>query len=308
MDKIDMNSKEGEQAQKMGFWRFVGRSMERLTWIAAIGAIVVLAVVILFIAKEITVCFDQPQSQCIWSLARWNPVSEPARYGIAFLLINSVLLAACATVVALPLGLITALYITEIASAKMAQVFWLLMRVVGAVPPVVVGFLGIVTVTGRNRTLLLSDGEQLFLCSVLLAFMAIPRIVCFLIETLRSIPASFKASSYALGASHWQTIVHTICPAARPGIAAAGLFSFGRVLGDTVIALMLIQILPLNRFAANSPLWTVPTAVALGAESAVPGQTHYHLLYLLGLLLAVASFSLSLLGRQLIRTQRGELE
>lgn len=303
-----MNSKEGEQPQKMGFWRFVGRSMERLTGIAAIGATVILAVVILFIAKEITVCFDQTQSQCIWSLARWNPVSEPARYGITFLLISSILLAGCATVMALPLGLITALYITEIASAKMSQVFWLLMRVMGAVPPVVVGFLGIVIVTSRSQALLLSYGEQFLFCSVLLAFMTIPRIVCFLIETLRSIPASFKASSYALGASHWQTIAHTVCPAAGPGIAAAGLFSFGQILGDTVIALMLIQIVPQGRFGTNSPLWTIPTAIALGAESAMPGQTHYHLLYLLGLLLAAASFSLSLLGRQLIRTQRGELE
>ncbi len=306
MDKVGIGSK-GHRRSQSGFCRSVGRSMEIVIHIAGIGAIILLVLMFVFIIVEAVIGLFQLYSTDHWSIAG-SLESQIPRYSIISLVINSALLALGAIVVALPLGLGTALYITEIAPQRIARVFCTVVKGMDAVPPVIIGFLGFLLVGSEKHTLGTSSPSLVVLSSLLLGLMIYPSVVCFLVDTLRRIPTSFKASSYALGASRWQTIAHTIYPAAQPGIAAAGLFGFGRVLGDTVIVLMLLQGIFGARLPSASPLLTMPMAIATGATTAVPRDGQYHVLYLVGLLLTVISYSLSSLGRRLLRTQRGEVE
>ena len=306
MDKVGIGSK-GHRRSQSGFCRSVGRSMEIVIHIAGIGAIILLVLMFVFIIVEAVIGLFQLYSTDHWSIAG-SLESQIPRYSIISLVVSSALLALGAIVVALPLGLGTALYITEIAPQRIARVFCTVVKGMAAVPPVIIGFLGFLLVGSEKHTLGTSSPSLVVLSSLLLGLMIYPSVVCFLVDTLRRIPTSFKASSYALGASRWQTIAHTIYPAAQPGIAAAGLFGFGRVLGDTVIVLMLLQGIFGARLPSASPLLTMPVAIATGATTAVPGDGQYHVLYLVGLLLTVISYSLSSLGRRLLRTQRGEVE
>ncbi|NMB45157.1 MAG: ABC transporter permease subunit [Firmicutes bacterium] len=282
--------------------------MENLIRIATLGALTVLILMIMFIVKQAVACFYQLDVKCIFGLPGLIPLSGAPRYSILLLIINSFLVGCGATVIALFFGIITSLYITEIASPRVARLLWIVLKGIGAIPPVVIGFLGIVVLLKYGPQLGVSYILWFVMASLLLSLQAYPSTVCFLTDTLRRIPASFKASSYALGATRWQTIAHTIYPAARPGIAAAGLFVFGRVLGDTVILLMLAQVLSRGQQESVRSFLTIPAAIALEAPSIGPGDPQYHIFYLLGLLLTAISFGLSYFRRRLLRTQRGELE
>ena len=306
MDKVELGSK-GHNRPQSGSCRSVGRSMEILVRIAATGAVMLLVLMPVFFVREFVTYLPQLHFLDLWSVAG-NPLSQSPRYGIVLLVLNSALLASGAVVVALPLGLGTALYITEIAPQRMGRAFWVLIKGMAAIPPVIIGFLGYAIVITEQSTRGASGPALVMLASLLLGLMIYPNIVCFLVDALRRIPTSFKASSYALGASRWQTIAHTIYPAAQPGIAAAGLFGFGRALGDTVIVLMLAQGIFGTRLPRAWPLLTMPIMIATSATSAALGEGYYYGLYFAGLLLVVISYSLSYFGRRLVRTQRGELE
>lgn len=307
MDKVGIGRK-GHGRPRLESCRSIGRSMENLVRIAAIGAVIVLGLMLVFMLAKVITYFPQFRIGDRWGMAGWSPLLQLPRYGIVSLVLNSALLACGAIIIALPLGLATALYITEMAPQRVARVLWVITKGLAAMPSVIIGFIGIGILHTEKSTSVISDATLVSLTSLLLALMVYPNVVCFLIDTLRRIPASFKASSYALGASRWQTIAYMIYPAARPGIAAAGLFGFGRVLGDTVVVLMLAQVIIGGQLAGGSPLFTVPTFIAVGAESAVLRNGPYHTLYLLGSLVTAVSYSLSHYGRRLVRTQRGEIE
>ena len=136
--------------------------------------------------------------------------------------VNSLVIAAGAVVVALPVGLLSALYITELAPSKPAKMFWTTIKVLSAVPSVVIGFIGLVWLGYYESSQGTSPTKAISSCFLLLALMVYPSLASFLIEHFRRISPSLRASSYALGASRWQTIVYTVYPAARSSIAAGG--------------------------------------------------------------------------------------
>lgn len=304
MDKIGIRNK-GDKKVRPQLPQSVGRGIETFILTLAIVAIVMLSLVFLSIIKEVIASLPYLQRREMSFLSGWNQFSSLAQRGIVHLVVNSVMVSCGATLVALPLGLITALYITEIAGEGTARMFKNTMKGMAAIPPVVIGFLGTSVLAAKKPGLQISYSTLLMSGALLLAFMIYPDIVCLLVDTLRRIPESFRESSYALGATQWQTILHTVYPAAKPGIVAAGLFGFGRVLGDTVIVLLLAQSIPGNQL---EPLLTMPAAIATGARWAMPGEADYYVVFVLGFLLMAISFALSHIGRRLMRTQRGELE
>jgi phosphate transport system permease protein len=219
--------------------------------------------------------------------------------------VNSVAIAAGAVVIALPVGLVSALYITELAPSQSAKTFWTAIKMLSAVPSVVIGFIGLVWLGYTGSSQVTSPLRTSVAASLLLALMVYPPLTSFLIEHLRRIPASLRASSYALGASRWQTIAYTVYPAARSIIAAAGFFGLSRAMGDTAIVLMLWQAAVRSSLVGSqgSRLFTIPTAIIMGAERG----WHHSGSFLMALLIVILSLGFSALGRRFMQSHwRGQ--
>lgn len=208
-----------------------------------------------------------------------------------------------ALIIAFPFALFSALYISEIAPERLSKVFRFLFRLFEATPTVIVAGIGVALVAVRGRV---GAGPTLAgVIAVLLAVSVYPALVCYLLDRFTVVPKSFKMASYALGASRWQTIKSTILPLVSPGAAAAALMGFRRILGEIIVALVVIQTAD-SRFLQEGISQMVPLSMVFGSESAVSGTILYHDVFILGFLMLLLSYLLNHFAQRLIRAQGGE--
>ncbi|HQL42167.1 MAG TPA: ABC transporter permease subunit, partial [Candidatus Omnitrophota bacterium] len=140
-----------------------------------------------------------------------------------------------AAIISVPIGIACAVYIAEIAPAKIKEVLKAGIELLAAIPSVVLGFIGMMTLVPWVKNLFdIPTGLTAFSGSIMLAFMAMPTIVSIAEDALYSVPKSYKEGALALGATHWQTIYRVILPAASSGIVAAVMLGIGRVIGETM--------------------------------------------------------------------------
>ena len=169
----------------------------------------------------------------------WYPTSGNPRFGIFPLIIASLSVTALASLIAIPFSLAVAIYLSEIASKSAKEIFKPMIEIIASIPSVVIGFFGMVVVAPFLMNHFdIDSGLNLFNASIMLAFMVIPIIASISEDAISSVPLSLKEASYALGATRWQTIFHITIPAALSGIWTAIILGISRVIGETMVVLM----------------------------------------------------------------------
>lgn len=221
----------------------------------------------------------------------WYPTSDTPSFGIFPLIIGSILVTVGACVIAVPIGVMTALYISEVAPKGIRDVLKSAVELMAAIPSVVIGFVGMVTLVPFVRTLFnIPTGLTAFSGSIMLAFMAIPTIVTISEDAIRSVPWQYKEGAFALGATKWQTIRRIVLKAAMPGIIAAIMLGIGRVIGETMTVMMITgnsARIPLSIF---EPVRTMTAVVAAEMGETVRGGMHYRSLFAIALVLFLITF------------------
>lgn len=236
--------------------------------------------------------------------ANWYPLSGV--YGTLALIFGSLFVALMAMGIAVPLAIAVAIFLSEIAPNflpwKVCRFLKILIELLASVPSVVFGFIGILILGPFLEKLLgLKSGLNAFTAAFLLAFMALPTIASVIDEALQNVPEDYKAASYALGASPWQTLWNIMLPATLPGIFAGVMLGFGRVIGETMTVMMVAggsAQITLNPF---SPVRTMTGTIAAEMGEVIMGDTHYHSLFLLGAILFIISFVLNTLAARVVR-------
>lgn len=171
--------------------------------------------------------------------SEWNPTGNKPLYGLLPLIMSTTLVSLGAMLIAIPLGIGTAAFISEYASPKLKTFLKPTIEMLAAVPSVVIGFLGIVLVGPQIAELNnLPNGLNALNGAILLAIMALPTIITISEDALHSVPQTYCEASYGLGASRWQTLRKVTIPAAAPGIIAAVMLGLGRAVGETMTVLM----------------------------------------------------------------------
>ena len=284
MNRLSMGT-QGTRERLAGTNRRFHFGTEEILQLCAAATLAILGAVVIFVVKG-----------AVGSLLSMDLESAVIVTAAA----NSLAIAAGAVIVALPVSLVSALYITELAPSKPARAIWVTVRLMSQVPSVVIGLIGLVWLTSREPSSAISPVMAAAAAPLLLALIIYPRFTSLLVEHLRQIPASLRASSYALGASRWQTIAYTVYPAARSGIAAAGFFGMGRAMGDTAVVLVLWQAFSGGNLIQEQSqrLFTLPTAIAVTAERG----WHHSEVFVMALLIMIFSLVFSSLGRRF--TQR----
>jgi len=231
----------------------------------------------------------------------WNPSAygEPS-FGILSMVVSTLFVSIGAMVIAIPIGIGAAAYISEIAKPAVRETLKPVIEILASIPSVVVGFFGIVFLGPLIADVFgLSSGLNALNGSFLLAFMSLPTIISVSEDAIHSVPEEFKAASMALGATRWYTLVKVILPAASSGIIASIMLGFGRAIGETMTVLMATGNalrMPGNLFDSVRTM-TANIAIELGE---VPfNTTHYYSLFAVGLILFLMTMVVNLVAERI---------
>ncbi len=227
---------------------------------------------------------------------RWYPIES--YYGLLPLIGGSLLVTLGAALIAVPFGLATAIYIAEIAPRWMREFLKPFIEVLGGLPSVVLGFMGMLVLAPFIRiTLDTPTGLTAFTGSVLLAGMALPTLVSVAEDALDAVPRSYRDAALALGATKWQTIWRVIVPAARSGVLTAVMLGIGRAIGETMTVMMVTgnaARIPTSLNALFMPARTMTATIAAEMGEVANGSVHYHMLFTVGIILFLISFLVNL--------------
>ncbi|MFA6078248.1 MAG: phosphate ABC transporter permease subunit PstC [Candidatus Omnitrophota bacterium] len=267
-----------------------------------VNGILVVAVLIgiftLLVNKSIPAFREIRLGEFLFS-ASWNPTAtfvEPS-YGILSMFVSTLLVSVGALIIALPLGIGAAAYLSDVASQRVREITKPIIEILAGIPSVVIGFLGIVLVGPViSRVFHIPNGLNALNGAVLLAVMALPTIISLSEDALNSVPKSFQEASLALGATHWQTLIRVKIPAALSGIIAASMLGMGRAIGETMTVLMATgcAIAMPTSFLQSVQTMTATIAIELGE---VPyNTTHYYALFAIGLVLFIITFIVNMIS------------
>lgn len=271
--------------------------IKNLLLLFALTSIFVLALIVLFLFMEGLPIFQVVSLREFLFGLEWYPTYEPADYGIASLIAGSLIVTFFATLLAVPLGILSAVYIAELAPGLIKELFKPLIELLAGLPSVVLGFFGMVVVAPwLQNTFNLPTGLNIINASLILAFMAIPTIASITEDALYAVPREFKEASYALGATKSETIVHVIVPAALSGIATAVMLGMARAIGETMVVLMVAggaAALPESIF---DPVRPMPASIAAEMGEAPFRSDHYHALFATGMVLFFMTLAFNLVA------------
>jgi len=225
---------------------------------------------------------------------QWEP---DTKYSIFPLIVSTFLVAVGSMIIAVPLGILTAAFLSEVAPTKMQMILKPVIEMLAAIPSVAIGFLGIVLLgPGISKLFGIQNGLNALNGSILLAIMALPTIITISEDAINAVPKSHRDASLALGANKWETLFKITIPAALPGLIAAVMLGLGRALGETMTVLMATgnaAAIP-KGFLDSVRTITATIAIEMGE---VPYQTtHYFALFAIAGILFLISLIINFSG------------
>ena len=238
--------------------------------------------------------------------SRWMPVSfQKESFGLLPLITGSLLVTALATTLTIPFGVGAAVYISELARPIEREILKPFIEILAGIPSVVIGFFGLVVLVPLIKSSFgLSTGLTALAGAALLALMAIPTVVSISEDAIRSVPASYKAASLALGASKMQTIWKVTVPAALPGIVAAIMLGIGRVIGETMAVMMVTGNAAVITASPFDSVRTMTATIAAEMGEVAFGSIHYRALFCVGIVLLLATFGLNIIAQKFLKRYR----
>lgn len=279
----------------------------RLLGFSTIGFVLL---IFLFLLREgLPIFYEVPLGNLFGT--RWYPTFD--LFGTLPLILGSILVTVTAIVIALPLGVATAVFVSEIAPHWAREVLKPMIEVLAGIPSVVLGFFGMHFVAPVIRSILgAPTGLTVFAGALILAYMALPTIISVAEDALDTVPKSYRDAGLAMGATQWQTIWKVVVPAARSGILMAVMLGMGRAIGETMAVMMVTgnaARVPLSLDSLFRPARTMTATIAAEMGEVAQGSTHYHALFGIGIILFLLTFLINLTAASAIfhKRRRGGL-
>lgn len=263
---------------------------------AAAGvSVLALAAIVIFLLSQALPIFAHVSLKDFLFSTEWYPTDDPPVFGIGALIAGSLACAALTTLIAVPFGVLTACAIHAGMPPALTRIVKPLIELMAALPSVVIGFIGMIILAPWLQDMFgIATGLNLYNASIMLAFMCVPTIASISEDALRNVPSGLREASLALGATRWETLLKVELRWAMGGIATAVMLGISRVIGETMVVLMVAggaAIIPESIFDPVRPMTS--SIAAEMAEAAVGGE-HYHALYATGLVLFIITFAFNL--------------
>ena len=287
------------------FEKIVDRNIEKFLLLMASISVIAVFLIIVFLFKEGMNIFQYTSLKEFFLGELWYPTSDPAKFGIFTLIVGTLLVTFLAIAISVPLSLAAAIYLAEIAHPLVKSILKPIIELLAGIPSVVYGFFGLVVIVPFiQKTFSLPVGTSAIAGALMLSIVALPTIVSVSEDAISSVPHSFKEASLALGTTHWQTIRNVLLPAASSGIVTAIILGIGRIVGETMVVLMITgnaAIIPKSIF---DPVRTMTATIAIEMGETVQGDSHYFALFEIGVVLFILTFLINLTADLIIARWR----
>jgi len=263
----------------------------------ALASITTLGIIMVFLFVEGLPIFGKVSISDFIFGRYWYPTDDPPAFGILPLIVASVAVTAFSSLIAIPLGVLTALYLAESASYNLRQIVKPIVELMASLPSVVIGFFGMVIVAPFLQEIFdMPTGLNLFNASLMLAFMSVPTICSISEDAIFSVPSELKEASLALGATKWETIWRVIIPASISGISTAVILGMSRAIGETMVVLMVAGGAALIPTSIFDPVRPMPASIAAEMAEAPFRGEHYAALFATGIVLFLFTLAFNLVA------------
>jgi phosphate transport system permease protein len=303
------------------------KPIEWLIKICGWSSILAIVAIFLFTFKEAAPMVPQLDWVHFFTSPRWipNPAGDnPPSFGALALLVGTFTTTFISLVIAVPVGLGAAVYISEFAKGKVKETLKVVIELLAAIPSIVWGFIGLMvlgpivkgiftaepgSVWGHIMVTLhlagaetgAAQGTNLLTGGIILALMSVPVIVSLSEDALRAVPDSFREAALALGANPWETVTRVLFPAARNGLLAACMLGMGRAVGETMAVLLATGHNNRIPTVLTDPVRTMTATIAAEMGEAVQGSQHYRVLFILGIVLFVITCSINVASDLIVK-------
>jgi phosphate transport system permease protein len=246
----------------------------------AFVSIAILCMILFFLVREGVPIFGEVSVKDFLFGSYWYPTADPPDFGIFPLIVASLLVTFCSAAVAIPLGVMTAIYLAEIASRRIKEIAKPIVELLASLPSVVIGFFGMVIVAPFLQDVFdIATGLNLFNASLMLAFMSVPTICTISEDAIASVPVELKEASLALGATQWQSIKSVILPASLSGLSTGVILGMSRAIGETMVVLMVAGGAGMVPSSIFDPVRPMPASIAAEMAEAPFRGDHYYALF-----------------------------
>jgi len=273
--------------------------IRNIFFLIAMASLLALALIVVFLFREAVPIFRVVSPFNFIFGTEWYPTYKPPEFGIWPLIVGSLIVTFVSTLIAVPLGVLSAIYISELARPWVKETFKPIVELLAGLPSVVLGFFGMVVLAPwLQDTFDMPTGLNVLNASLMLAIMAIPTISSISEDALYSVPREYKEASYALGATKFETIVRVIVPSAVSGISTAVILGMARAIGETMVVLMVAggaAAIPESIFDAVRPM---SANIAAEMGEAPFRSLHYHALFAIGIVLFFITLAFNLIADQ----------
>jgi phosphate transport system permease protein len=281
------------------------RIIEGWIFLAGLLSIVVLLGIIFILLKEGLPVFAHTPPWKFFFGTHWYPVADPPVFGIAPFFVSTLMITLISTVVAVPVGVACAAYLSEVAPPKVNDIIKPIIEILAGIPSVMMGFIGLALLSPFVQSLFhLNTGLCGLTAAIMLSLMSLPIIVSVSEDALHAVPKEFKEASYALGATKWETIWHVCIPSALSGIAAAIMLGVGRAIGETMTVLMVAGGALAVPASPTDPMTTMTSAIASSIGNAVRGGLQYQAIFAIGLVLFILTLAVNIIAERVLERQK----
>jgi len=282
------------------------RVIESILFLAAFVSVATTVGIVVILLKE---SLDFFQHVSLWDFltdTQWTPLFADAHYGIVPLLSGTLVSSAVALLVAIPLGTIIAIYLSEFAPFTVREVAKPFLEMLGGVPTIVYGYFALLFVTPLLQMLYPElPGFNLLSAGIVMGIMIIPYVSSVSEDAMRAVPMALREGSYAMGATRFQTAIRVVTPAAFSGIAAAYILGISRAVGETMILAVAAGMQPNLTWNPLEPAATITAYIVQVALGDLPhGSIGYQSIFAAGLTLALVTLLFNVLGHMLRKRYR----
>jgi phosphate transport system permease protein len=318
-------------------WQKKEKAVELIVSSVGLTSVIILLLIGIFLFKEAFYVFYKAGILKVIFGKAWYPTYDPPSFGMLPLIMGTLAVTILTAVMAIPLGLATAVYIAEIAHYKVREFLKPLIEMLASFPSVVLAFFGMVVIApilsnwlspilseklpevlkSTNipfisttiadfcyNKLFITSGLNISTAALMLTVRAIPVISSIAEDALTAVPRTYREASYSLGANKWETIWRVVIPASASGLSIAVILGIGTIIGETMIVLMVAGGAAVIPHWIFDPARPMPAAIAAEMAEAPYQSLHYHALFGVGAILFIITFVLSLLSDYISKRYR----
>jgi len=282
------------------------RLIELILFLAALVSVFTTVGIVYVLVKESVLFFEQVSIVDFLTDTQWTPLFDDAHFGIMVLLSGTLTSSAVALSIAIPLGTIIAIYLSEFAPFKLREVAKPFLELLGGVPTIVYGYFALLFVTPLLQRIYPElPGFNLLSAGIVMAIMIIPYVSSISEDAMRAVPMSLREGSYAMGATRFQTAIKVVFPAAFSGIASAYILGISRAVGETMILAVAAGLQPNLTFNPLEPAATITAYIVQVALGDLPhGSIGYQTIFAAGLTLMLFTLACNIAGHVLRKSFR----